>query len=220
MTLIWSGPPRLNRLTRSLDFSIAKSIASTHSSTKRGAGLLGDKKPIYVLDATALIYFARIGKLKLIPDICEAYITAEVYSEVVEKGERYPDSLLVRDAVGSGKIKIHNIKNERLVYSLLRHPEIHRGEGETLAAAKELNGVAVIDEKEARVIARAYGVDTVPGTLFLLFRLLKLKKISVNEAEEMLGELLASGLYLDPRTLLRAKEMMERYKRGMPHTAD
>ena len=154
---------------------------------------MGDEKPIYVLDATALIYLTRIGKLKLIPDICEAHIAAEVYSEVVEKGERYPDSLIVGDAVGSGEINIHRIKNERLVHSLMRHPEIHRGEAETLAAAKELNGIAVIDEKEARVIARAYRVNAVPGTLFILFRLLKLKKISADEAEEMLESCLPLG---------------------------
>jgi len=34
---------------------------------------------------------------------------------------------------------------------------------------KELDGLAVVDEKEARMLARIYGIRSALGTLFLLF---------------------------------------------------
>jgi len=160
-----------------------------------------NRKPIYVLDATPIIYFAKIGKLDLILDICDARITVEVYSETVEKGGEHADSVKIKDAIRRGKMKVYGVKRERIVKALLRHAEIHLGEAETIAASKELDGLAVIDEEEARTIARMYGVRTAPGTLFLLFRLLRLKKMDVSDAEVMLTDLVTSGLYLDSRTL-------------------
>ena len=95
---------------------------------------------------------------------------------------------------------------------LLRHAEIHRGEAETLAAARELDGTVVVDEEEARMIARIYGIRTAPGTLFLLFQLLSLGKMNVDEADETLSSLVAAGLYLDPKTLLRAQEKLNEHR--------
>jgi predicted nucleic acid-binding protein len=177
---------------------------------KLGEKHLKDRKPIYVLDATAIIHFAKVGKLNLFSDICDAYITKEVYSETVER-VRYPDSLVIKDIVEGGGLMVYDVKDKRIVEALLRHTEIHAGEAETLAAAKELDGLAVIDEKEARTLARIYGIRSAPGTLFLLFRLLKLGKLDVEEADETLNNLVSSGLYLDPKTLLRAKEKLEEY---------
>lgn len=163
------------------------------------------------MDATATIYLAKVGKLDLVSDICDAYITKEVHSETVERG-RYPDSLVIKDVLDSGGLRVYDVKGKGAVDVLLRHPEIHRGEAETLAAAKELDGLAVIDEKEARMLARIYGIKSAPGTLFLLFRLLNLGRMDVEEVDETLNNLIASGLYLDPRTLLRAKEKLEEYR--------
>jgi len=170
-----------------------------------------NKKPIYVLDATPIIYFAKIGKLELVLDICDAYITREVYSETVERGGGCADSVIIKDAVRRRRMKVYEIKQGMIVKALLRHAEIHPGEAETIAASKELDGIGVIDDEEARTIARTYGVKCVPGTLFLLFRLLQLKKIDKDDAEGMLADLIASGLYLDSRTLLRAKEKLQRH---------
>ena len=83
---------------------------------------------------------------------------------------------------------------------------MHVGEAETLAAAKELNAIALVDEAEARAIAKTYGISTRTGTLFLLFRLLALRRIGATECESILDELVESGLYVDSQTLIRAKQ--------------
>lgn len=175
-------------------------------------------KPTYVLDATAIIHFTKINLLNVILEICNPCITEEVYREAVERGNKYPDVLVIKDAIENVKLKVYKIKNQKLLNALLRHPEIHRGEAETITAAKELGGTAIIDEKEARVIADLYKVRTAPGCLFLLFRLLKLNKITASKAEKALEKLLASGLYLDPLTLTKARQKLTESKRNKNET--
>lgn len=169
------------------------------------------RKPAHVLDATPLIHFAKIGKLSLILEICETYITREVYRETVERGGGGPDATVIRDAVGRRELKIHEIRDRRIVETLQRHTEIHRGEAETLAAAKELGGLAVVDEAEARAIAKTYGIPTRAGTLFLLFRLLMTKQIEPETCLATLDQLVESGLYVDAQTLMRARNRIKEF---------
>ena len=172
---------------------------------------MASSKPPYVLDATPMIHFAKIQKLKLVLDICEVYITREVYKETVERGEGKPDSTAIRDAVEHAELRVYDIRDPQLVKALERHPEIHRGEAETLAAARELNAPAVVDEAEARSVAKAYGIQTRTGTLFLLFRLLALKRIKPEEAMKLLDELVESGLYIDSQTMTRARQKIQAF---------
>jgi predicted nucleic acid-binding protein len=175
-----------------------------------GEKRLASRKPIYVLDATPIIHFSKIARLSHILGVCEAHITREVYREAVDRGEGRPDAMLIRDAVERGEMKVHDVRDRRLVDALLRHPEIHKGEAETLAAAKELNAVAIIDEAEARAVGRTYAIQTRTGTLFLLFKLLTLKKVRAEECLRILDELVDSGLYIDSPTLARARQKIEK----------
>ena len=167
---------------------------------------MGSSAPIYVLDATPIIHFAKMDKLALVLSICNAYMTGEVYRETVERGQGRPDATIIRDAVEHGELKVYDVRYRNVVKMFQRHPEIHMGEAETLAAAKELNAFAIVDEAEARAIAKTYGIKTRTGTLFLLFRLLALKQIEASQGERILDELVESGLYIDSQTLIRAKQ--------------
>lgn len=167
-----------------------------------------NEKPVYVIDATPLIHFAKINKLDLILDICRAYIAEEVHRKVVTRAKGRPDVALVADAVNKGRLKVYKVRDVRAVKALLTHPEIHRGEAETIAAAQELHGTAVMDDAEGRVVAGTYGVKVATGTLFLLFRLAALRKVGRRKANELLEELVNAGLHLDVETLLRAKRRL------------
>lgn len=174
---------------------------------------LGEKplsgKPVYVLDATPVIHYAKAGRLGLLSEICEPVIVEAVYGEVAV-GD-YPDSLLVRDLVENGSIQVYRVEDRRAVDALLRFPEIHLGEAETLVASRLLDGVAVVDDSAARAIADVFGYDVARGSLFLLFRLLSAEVLDVLEAESLLGLLVENGLYLDSRTLLKARALLEEY---------
>jgi predicted nucleic acid-binding protein len=174
-----------------------------------GEKRLASRKPVYVLDATPIIHFAKIEKLRHVLAMCEAYITRQVYRETVERGQGRPDAMLIRDAVERGEIRVYNVRDRRLVDALLRHPEIHAGEAETLAAAKELNAFAIVDEAEARAVGKTYAIQTRTGTLFLLFKLLATKRVEPKECLGTLDELVESGLYIDSVTLTRARQKIE-----------
>ena len=95
---------------------------------------MGSSKPVYVLDATAIIHFAKIDKLSLIVSTCEVYITREVYREVVDRGEGKPDAFVVHEATERGQIKIYDVHDLKLIRALRRHPEIHAGEAGDLGS--------------------------------------------------------------------------------------
>lgn len=113
---------------------------------------------------------------------------------------------------------VYKVEERDIVEALLRHPGIHSSEAETLAAAKILGGLAVVDDAEARTVAKIYGIDQAPGTLFLLFKLLSDGIIGSGEASRMLDDLVDNGLYLDSKTLLRAKKRLDdhTHKRAEP----
>ena len=76
------------------------------------------------------------------------------------------------------------------------HRDLHEGEAEVLALAKELGAVAVVDDKVARAVARMQGIR-VEGTYGIVFRAAKSGKISPKEAEDGLAKLLSSGWRCD-----------------------
>jgi predicted nucleic acid-binding protein len=66
----------------------------------------------------------------------------------------------------------------------------------------------VVDEAEARSVAKMHGIKTRTGTLLLFFKLL----IKPREAVRMLDELVESGLYIDSQTLTRARQKVESFE--------
>ena len=182
--------------------------------TRLGEKPLRSRKSVYVLDATPIIHFAKVEKLGLALDICEAHITREVYRESVEEGRDHPDAIVIRNAVNQGEFKLYDVRDRGLVKALQRHPEIRFGEAETLAAAKELNAPAVVDEAEARAIAKTYVIQTRAGTLFLLFRIFALRQIEATECLKVLDQLIESGLYVDAHTLMRARQNIDGFRRS------
>lgn len=176
---------------------------------KRGETLLG--KPTYILDATPIIHLAKVGKLGLVTEICDAYITEEVYRETTQD-TNHPDSFIIKDHVEAGNIKLIIDFDKKQLTAFTRHPGIHIGEAETLAAANKLGAVAVLDDAEARILAKVHGIRSAPGTLFLLFRFLRLALLSADETEKTLNDLVTSGLYLDPKTYHRAKERINEHR--------
>ena len=129
-----------------------------------------------------------------------------LYRETVERGEGRPDAITIRDAIERRDLKVYEFRNRGLLKVFQRHLEIHMGEAKTLAAAKELDAYAVVDEAEARAVAKTYGLKRRTGTLFLLFKLLSLEQIEASECETILDELVESGLHIDSRTLIRARQ--------------
>ena len=164
-------------------------------------------KPRHVFDSTPLIYLAKTSLLEAALESCEAYTTKPVMKETTENTD-YPDAITIKDSIERGQIKIHS-PGEAKVKALTRHPEIHLGEAEVLASAEELGAYAIIDDKEARSVAELYDIRTHPGTLYVLFRLVAVRKLDAKVAEEKLDRMVDAGLYLDSRTFIAAKNKLK-----------
>jgi predicted nucleic acid-binding protein len=163
-------------------------------------------KPRHVFDSTPLIYLAKTSLLEAALESCEAYTTKSVMRETTENTD-YPDAITIKDSIERGQLRIHS-PGEAKVKALTRHTELHLGEAEVLASAEELGAYAIIDDKEARSVAELYDIRTRPGTLYVLFRLVAVGELDPRTAEEKLDQMVDAGLYLDPRTLIAAKNKL------------
>jgi len=147
-----------------------------------------------VSDATPLIYLAKLKKLDLLKSLySKIIISQEVKIEIVDEGKKIkePDAFLIEKEIEHGFIKVE--KAGRLIKTTL---ELELGELSILSLAKELKiDEVLIDETLARTAAKMAGL--IPkGTLFVLLKNLKLKKITFNDFLSILNEFIESGFRL------------------------
>lgn len=146
---------------------------------------------ILVLDSSALITLARIGRLPLLHGIGgTVHVPDAVFEEVVHKGAGRPGSAQVAQA---GWILRRSIRDVASVDRL--RGRIGHGEAEAIILAKELGAdLLVIDDAAARRIAEAEGHHVV-GLLGLL--LYAKDRGLVAEVKPLLDDMVAAGFFLD-----------------------
>jgi len=146
---------------------------------------------IVVVDSSALITLARIGRLELLQQIAGVvHLPEAVFEEVVHKGAGRPGSSQVAAA---SWILRRSVRDKTFVERL--GGRVGRGEAEAIVLAKELGAdLLVIDDATARRIAEAEG-QFVVGLLGLLIHA-KHRKLVV-QVKPLLDEMLGSGFFLD-----------------------
>lgn len=144
-----------------------------------------------VLDSSALITLARIGRLELLHRILGAvHVPQAVFDEVVVTGAGRPGSATVAEAPW---VRRHSIRDAESVARL--RTRLGPGEAEAIVLAKELGAdLVVIDDARARQVAEAEGQHTV-GLLGLL--LYGKEAGLISEVKPLLDEMLAAGFFLD-----------------------
>lgn len=118
-----------------------------------------------VANSSILIALSTIGQLGLLlrrfPE--GVVVPQAVWREVVETGKGQPGS---EEVASASWVVVREVKDQGLV-SLLR-PELDDGEAETIALAREEQvPVVLLDEKDARRVARRLGLQVL-GTVGLL----------------------------------------------------
>ena len=149
----------------------------------------------FVFDATPLIYLGKVNlldKIMLFPE--DKFITKSVYREVVDKGKNRgeTEAFLIEKLVKNGAIKLKNPVDKRYRNSLLENPKIHKGDADVLALAHELNGIALMDDDEARSMAEIEGIEH-HGTVYLLLSMMKMELLSKEETLDFLNEIIHMG---------------------------
>jgi predicted nucleic acid-binding protein len=128
---------------------------------------------VAVLDASVLIALAKIRRLGVLRDTySEALIGPVVHDEVVTAGKRIGAVGVerVEQALDSGWLRLvrPTPAERRLTTRILQGSRLHRGEAEALAIARQRGQLLVVDDKEARSLAGALGVDFVGAAGVLL----------------------------------------------------
>ena len=155
---------------------------------------------ILVLDASALITLARIGRLNLLRDLAEnIYIPEAVYDEVVRSGRGRAGSSEVAHAQW---ISYHQVRDRDAVAGL--RAQVGQGEAEAIALARELRADAVVlDDATARQLAETAG-QKVLGLLGLLLN--AKERGVVASLKPIVDDMVAAGFFIDEalyRSILR-----------------
>jgi len=146
---------------------------------------------IVVVDASALITLARIGRLNILREVADqVYIPEAVYGEVVGSGKDRPGSVEVAQASWISRRRV----GDHATVARLRE-EIGRGEAEAIVLAREIGAdFVILDDASARRIAEKEG-DKVSG---LLGFLIAAKERGVVQAlKPILDEMIAIGFFVD-----------------------
>jgi len=151
-------------------------------------------KPL-IFDATPLIYLGKINfieKISYFPE--EKYTPGSVYEEVVVEGKKSgkPEVFLIEKIIERKIIKIRIPTNDQYLSHLKENARIHNGDAHVLALAWELDGVALLDDEEARGMAEIEGIDH-HGTIYLLLRMKKMGLLTKKETLDGVNEMLRKG---------------------------
>ncbi len=150
------------------------------------------KPEIVVVDTSPLIALAVMG---LLPALRSLFNTVLVPSAVVRE---CLDDISKPMAENIGDALVHNLLVEQSVtdqdYCELLAQVLDHGEAETIALAKEMNVMALIDEVTARKIAAREDIDFA-GSLYVLIR--ARQENLVPAVTPLLDKLLQHGYHLD-----------------------
>ena len=165
-----------------------------------------------VFNSTPLIYLAKVGllpRLKELPP--ERLTTAGVKQEVVDRGKEKAakDALIIEKVIQEGTLRIGRIADKGLLRVLSSIPELHPTDAEVLALAKEVGGIAIVDDRVAREVARTYGIEH-GGTVFILALLITRKLITKEAARTALDDMIGLGWRCSAEQYSQMTKMIEK----------
>ena len=167
-------------------------------------------KPL-IFDSTPLIYLTKSSLTELIKEISEPKFTTEsVFEEVVNEGKkkRSPESKLLETLFKKEIIKVQNISDggylnyvKEMAAENEMHP-LHEAEAEVLCLTKQLNGVAIADDKVARSVARILEIE-LHGTGYILGKIFATGKIDKEKLVQKVKEMREGGWYISAEDYLK-----------------
>lgn len=176
-------------------------------------------KPL-VFNSTPLIYLTRVSLVNLFVEIREEKITtSKVHHEVVIRGKKkgLPEALLLEKLFKQKTIAVYEPKDREFVKMLagvaadLERQPLHEAEAEILAVAKEVNGVAIVDDKLARSVALLFGIE-LHGTGYILGKMYLTGKIGKEKLRQKVKEMRDHGWFISGEDYLGIVRYLEALK--------
>jgi uncharacterized protein len=150
-----------------------------------------------VSNSSPLINFSKINRLNLLNKCFkEIIIPQAVYNEITFKKE-LPETNLLISEINNKWIKVTKID----IQPLIKGASIGIGEMEAISLAIKLKSLLLLDDNNAKKIAKLFNIET-HGTLFPLLLSYKNKLLSKKELVEIIRELIDNNYYIDNSVLL------------------
>ncbi len=160
--------------------------------------------PCVVLDSSAVIALSSVGLLEKVARLFDRVVVPRaVYEEAVVRGAGRPGSRELRGLVESGRVELLAPKDRWLVEAL--HDPLGLGEAEAITLALEQGCVVVLDDRVARLKARAMGLPLM-GTLRLLRMAYDAGLLSLDELVNALEDLRRHGFRVTDDIIKRILE--------------
>ena len=162
-----------------------------------------------VSNSSPLIWLAKINRLSLLRLLFgEVAIPGKVEMETASG--QSADSLSIKEAVEEGWVKVSEEEEEEeeeegLASALAKVSGIHLGEAEAILLTRRLDARLLVDERGASATAQVFGVRSM-GTVGVLLLALAEKQLTLDEFEECLDLLIATGFWLTVDVYKRAME--------------
>jgi hypothetical protein len=157
-----------------------------------------------VADSSVIITLAKIKELELLArTFTQVIIGPAVRAEVVDKGRSMgaPEISRIVHVLNSGWLKMVRLSKaeQSIVQVLQEQTTLHMGEIESLALAQARRQPLIVDDLEARAVARTIGVQHM-GTAGVLLEAYLRKEVSFAELEDLLDRL-SNVLWLAPNVV-------------------
>ena len=155
-------------------------------------------------NTSPLIALAKIRRLQLLKDLYGTVVMPPfVKVECIDNGKEIgaPDAYEIEKAVQEGWIKSATLdrKWKTRVNNLMQRAPIGQGEAEALIIAREKGIPVVLDDADARALARALGIEHV-GTLMVPYEAVIKGLIRYNELVSILSDL-SKVLWVSPAVI-------------------
>jgi predicted nucleic acid-binding protein len=140
-----------------------------------------------------MIALAKIGRLKMLKDLYGTVIISRfVKIESVDRGNELgaTDALEIERAINEGWIKVADLRRRQsqTAQRLVSKAHIGLGEAEALTIARDKKIPIILDDKEARALAKSWGLE-LTSTVMVLYEAFIKNLISYDELVEDLVKL-------------------------------
>jgi predicted nucleic acid-binding protein len=152
----------------------------------------------WVVNASPLILFSRIGRLDLIERLAAAILVPTAVIEEVRAGQD-------KDPTAAAALEwAHRYTVEDVtVAASIQHWDLGSGESQVIAHCLGAPRWAVLDDRAARRCAAGHGISVI-GSLGIVLRSKRLAHI--DRARPLIADLIGAGMFLDDRFVTRALE--------------
>lgn len=166
-----------------------------------------------VSNSSPLIYFARVGALKLLNQLFgDVLIPEGVKVEVVDRGleVKAPDALAIKHVLETANW----MRAEKLTATqrseagrLSENTLIDVTDGEAIILARDMGAPLLVDDREAVAVCRLEGIETI-GTLGVIIQATKKKALTKGDAKKLVDALVDQGFYLGVEVYREAMKIL------------